>query len=286
MKKKMLSLLLLLSTCAFAQNFAPIGSTWYFNRSTVNPDYKTYKKFESIKDTTINGQNCMKIVESIENTLYEIQYMFSRNDSVFFWAENEFHLLYDFNAEKGETVILDYFKKSNGESLDMVIDSTIMTEINGISRKIQYITCGDGLSIEFPGPIIQGIGSAYYMFPTFDNAMNGSLRCYQDNSLGLYKNPYYAGGWNKECDYITTGTNEIKADKDFVIVPNPVNSTFKVSNLNSSSNFKIIDLNGKTLLEGNLKPNEEINLSSIDKGVYFIQFESENKLITKKILRE
>ncbi len=212
MKKTLLLALVFTSMVAAADNFAPTGSIWYYSLGTIDPEYTTYRTFESVKDTTLSGQDCQKIIVSVEGQKEEIQYMFSRNDSVFFWAEDAFHLLYDFGADKGETIILDYFKKASGESLDMTIDSVGSIEINGINKKVQYISCGDGMLIEFPGPVIEGIGSAYYMFPTYDDHLEGALRCYQDNDLGLYKNTFY-GGWEKECNYIES--NEVPAPTNF-----------------------------------------------------------------------
>jgi len=286
MKKLIFLLLVFVCTYATAQDFAPIGSIWYYNQSTINPNYQTYKTFESVKDTFLNGQDCSKIIESIENEEQNIQYMFSRNDSVFFFENNDFHLLYDFSAEEGDTIVLDYFNAAvEGGKLLMIIDSVATIDINGITKKLQYISSGDGLVIGFGGPIIEDIGSAYYMFPTYDGTENGSLRCYQDNDLGLFKNPYYYGGWNKECDYISTAIQDITEESNNIVVPNPVSNSFVITKLKSISNYNITDLNGKVLIFGQIEPNQEINISSFNKGIYFLQLDSGTEKHTKKIIK-
>ena len=285
MKKLILLLLAFVSAYSAAQDFAPIGAVWYYNQGTVNLNYQTYKTFESVKDTVINGQACSKIIESIENEEQNIQYMFSRNDSVFFFENISFHLLYDFGAEKGDTIVLDhFFANVEGGKLLMIIDSTSTIEINGITKKLQYISCGDGLVIGFGGPIIKDIGSADYMFPTLDNTLNGSLRCYQDNYLGLFKNPYY-GVWNKECDYISTSIRNITEESDNIVVPNPVSNSFVIKKLKSVSNYNLTDLHGKVLKSGQIEPEQEINISGFNKGIYFLQIDSGTEKQIKKIIK-
>jgi hypothetical protein len=50
--------------------------------------------------------------------------MYAENDSVRFFADENFHLLYDFGAMAGDTVVLDYFATHDGTPLKMIIDST------------------------------------------------------------------------------------------------------------------------------------------------------------------
>ena len=285
MKKLKLLLLVFVSMYTTAQDFAPIGAVWYYTQYTSNPKYQTYRTFESIKDTVINGHACSKIIESIENVEQNIQFMFSRNDSVFFFENNDFHLLYDFGAEKGDTIVLDHFSANvEGGKLLMIIDSVTTIEINGITKKLQLVSCGDGFTIEFGGAIMEDIGNAYYLFPIYDNTMNGTFRCYQDNDLGLFKSPYY-GVWNKECDYILSIIGDIKEESNNIVVPNPVSNSFVISKLKSISNYYITDLNGRVLKSGQIEPDQEINISGFNKGIYFLQIDSGTEKQTKKIIK-
>lgn len=270
---------------AIGQDFAPIGSVWYYNQSTINPDLNTYKTFESVLDTVINGVECRKIVESeryveIEKTTNH--FMHARNDSVFFYADNQFNLLYDFGAIKGDTIVLEYFETNDG-LLKVIIDSVSTIDINGLERKIQYVTSGDGISIEFANEIIEGIGSSHFLFPTYDNTHNGKLRCYEDNTIGLFKNPFYYGGiYAGPCDFITSITdNENIAQMN--IYPNPFLGRIEVSGLNGIVNYSIVSINGRTVLTGRIKPKEPIDLSGLESGVYFMQI---GQFKIRKIIKE
>jgi hypothetical protein len=188
--------------------FAPPGAQWHYSQATLNPAITTFKTFESIGDTLIKGVDCRVVVEVErmgEFTSKTTRHFFtSRNDSVYFFRNNGFHLLYDFAALPGDTITLGYFLTHDQKPLTMIIDSLSTLQINGHQRTVQHITSGDGMSIEFGSQVIEGIGSTSFLFPTPDFSGDGPLRCYSDNMLGHFKNPFYSGtGWSgTDCQEI------------------------------------------------------------------------------------
>jgi hypothetical protein len=291
--KKTLFLLILITVSiqSFAQEFAPIGANWHYTQGTINPDITTFKTIESISDTIINGTQCKKMIEVeryYDTTSVSYHYMYSENDSVFFYADNSFHLLYDFGANAGDTVILDYYTTSNGSPLLMIIDSVSIIMINNQSKKIQYITCGDGIVIEFGQHVIEGIGSTSFMFPTLDASIDGPLRCYQDNNCGLFLSSFHPNyGWNfQDCEEIITGINELNSLEGMTVYPNPTKGFISVENIHQETEFKITDMNGKILLKGIVSESNEINIENLSKGIYFIEFKNENIMLVRKIVKE
>ena len=288
-KTTILSILFAISLQVTAQNFAPIGSIWHYTQGTVNPDLTSFKTLESVSDTVINGKDCRKLIE-VERYLDTIgtsfQYMYSENDSVFFYAEDNFHLLYDFGAMTGDTIILNYFPTWNGTPLKMIIDSTSTIMVNDRERKIQYITCGDSFVIEFGNHVIEGIGNTSFMFPTLDGSLNGPLRCYQDNSTGLFLNPLHPTyGWNHEdCEEIVTGIDETIYNDGISIFPNPTSSSISIKNIRKTTAYKIFNLSGKIILSGEAMELNEINISGLSKGIYFIELQSEDAITTRKLI--
>ncbi|MCK9204469.1 MAG: T9SS type A sorting domain-containing protein [Bacteroidales bacterium] len=225
MKKLLFIILTAISVQATSQEFAPIGAKWHYDQGTFNPDLTTYQTIESISDTIINGIPCRKLMKISRMAGVEISwlYMYSLNDSVLFYAGNGFHLLYDFGAITGDTITLGYYTTYDGSPLKMVIDSTGTMIINGETRKLQYVSCGDGMVIEFGGIVIEGIGNIGYMFPSFDPSLDGPLRCYEDSVIGLFINPYHSNnGWNfQDCEQVITGITERGVTSDIMIYPNP-----------------------------------------------------------------
>ncbi len=286
-----LLILLAITVHVNAQEFAPIGAIWHYTQGTLDPQVTSFKTLESLSDTMINGVDCKKIVEVgryMDTTSVAYQYMYSENDSVFFYADGNFQLLYDFGANAGDTIVLNYFNAYDETPLKMIIDSTGTMMVNDQERRIQYITCGDGLTIEFGNSVIEGIGNTNFMFPIYDGTLDGPLRCYQDDSIGLFFNPFNLdSNWNHEdCGEIITGIAERESEKGISIFPNPTKNSITIQNIDSQTAYKIIDTSGKLLLQGIIFESSKISSSELSKGIYFIEFKNENVQTVKKIVLE
>ena len=292
MKKTIFLLILItVTTQNYAQEFAPVGAIWHYTQRTINPDLTSFKTIESISDTSINGIQCRKMIEVeryLDTTNVIYHYMYSENDSVFFFAENDFHLLYDFGANTGDTIILDYFSTYNGTPLKMIIDSTGTIIVNNQEKEIQYITCGDGIVIEFGNHVIAGIGNTSFMFPTLDGSINGPLRCYQDNSTDLFLNPFHPTyGWNhQDCEEIITSIEEAEKGSRITVYPNPSTNNISITNVNQPIEFRILDINGKLIEKGVLQVSSEIRIKELPNGIYFIELQNENIRIIRKIIKK
>lgn len=246
MKKILTIFIAVLSLQGFSQGWAEVGSIWHYSEGTVNPNMTAFITFESIAEDTVVGIPCRKIKvvdRQWGDTMVYYEYMYAENDSVFFYWEGNFHLLYDFGAETGDSILLPYFWTVNGDStLYMIIDSTTTIDVNGEMRKLQYITCGDGIVVEFGNKVIEGIGNTYYMFPTYDGEYYGPLRCYEDNIVGLFISPFHPNnGWNfEDCDQIITGISELESENKMFVFPNPFTTATTIEySLDGSSRIQI-----------------------------------------------
>jgi hypothetical protein len=92
-------------------------------------------------------------------------------------------------------------------------------------------------------------------------------------------------------DYIvTTGLKTALTSNDIVVFPNPSKDQFQLSNINLIENGRlyISDLCGKVVYSKNIneqQSTELINISDLNRGVYYIKIESENTHIIKKIVK-
>jgi len=289
--KKLLFVFLIAISCRIsAQEFAPVGSIWHYDEGTVSPEIITFQTIESVSDTSINGTPCRKMIRisrysATPDTSY--LYMYSVNDSVFFYIDNDFHLLYDFSATAGDTITLGYYTTQSGSPLLMVIDSTGIIDINGQIRTLQDVTCGDGISVEFGGIVIEGIGNINYMFPLLDNFVDGPLRCYQDSITGLFINPYHLeNGWNfQDCDQIITGINQPELITELNVFPNPTTHSLTITNLDRPAGFQLIDIHGRTVKSGKVIPSQAINLDDLVNGIYFLEVWNSMNVTIKKIIK-
>jgi hypothetical protein len=88
---------------------------------------------------------------------------------------------------------------------------------------------------------------------------------------------------------IVTSINENKnLNTSISIFPNPNNGIFNLNIKDIETDkfsVKIYSLSGKLVLaKESLNANNKINLSSVEKGVYFVHIESENERVVKKII--
>lgn len=75
---------------------------------------------------------------------------------------------------------------------------------------------------------------------------------------------------------------ELSIGEKIVLTPNPVSTVLSVETKNTISDIKIVDMTGKVVF--NQVFGNEINVSQLEKGVYFIQFDFEGKKVVKRFL--
>lgn len=290
MKKILFLILTGISVLTFGQEFAPPDATWHYSLGSINPEYESFKTIKSISDTTIKGIVCKKLIEEVSGTILKTHFIYSKNDSVFFFAEDDFHLLYAFNAQEGETIELDYFSSGTTDQtpLKLLVNSIEVININGEDRIVQDLIGLNELAISFGGKVIEGIGNAHFMFPRLDMSYDGPLRCYEDSFTGLFLNPYYTSSmWNQQdCEQIIMNLNEVELENEIIVYPNPGVNSITVKNLSQLTEFKIIDNIGKTVKNGFINRSGEIKINDLSKGIYLLELKSNEKTITQKIIKK
>ncbi|MGZ4060888.1 MAG: T9SS type A sorting domain-containing protein, partial [Bacteroidia bacterium] len=87
---------------------------------------------------------------------------------------------------------------------------------------------------------------------------------------------------------ICEGVNELANDESIVVYPNPFINVFTItSKANTATQLTIINVLGEVVYSQVLKTGtSEINMSSVEKGIYFIKINDSGKIITKKIIKE
>ena len=78
-------------------------------------------------------------------------------------------------------------------------------------------------------------------------------------------------------------TEQFELIKSIKVYPNPVSEFLKISELNKSEEYKIYDITGSEISNGNVSSEEKLNVKDFPKGLYFIKFDNRNTL---KFLKE
>jgi hypothetical protein len=87
---------------------------------------------------------------------------------------------------------------------------------------------------------------------------------------------------------LSTGITTSNLTSNFYMAPNPVSSELFISNDTHLGKVSVIDALGKIVLalDANYSNQTTINVSSLIKGVYFIQANDGERIITKKFIKD
>ncbi len=100
-----------------------------------------------------------------------------------------------------------------------------------------------------------------------------------------YKNTSCWSELSEEFVYSTSSVDDF-IDLGIDLYPNPANNYLKISSNTLINSLSIIDLLGKNVFTIDNVLNEEINISELNAGIYFVKIWVNDKLLTKKIIVE
>lgn len=301
MKKTLLILFLSISSMAHSQVWISKGATWHYDWSGIG--FGGFEKIIYTKDTLINNHLCNELVSinfeftyneknelvSLGSDTLKSYYTYVHGDTVFYLVNDKFDVLYNFGAKPGDTwnlgVDTNGFKCSNSV---VKVDSIGNIVINEKSYRWIWLSTLDNSSVGLNGKIIERFGAmGDFLFPTDRNCDKNiivdfnlySFSCFQDDNFPLFNVT------GKDCEYLLkVGIPEIK--ETYKLYPIPTKNKLYISeNINNELFIRIFTTNGKVVYSCRTRLNE-IDLSSIANGVYFIRIDEKNKKsIVKKIVK-
>jgi hypothetical protein len=266
--------------------FSPIGNEWYYEIENENGSI-TYQYLYQAGDTIVQDEPTHILVKI--NTLYDKdlhqdvthEYVYERDGKLYWWNKTleEFTVLYDFGAHEGDT----WVTKVGTETLTMHVDAEEIVEYEGRFYRMLHVSDTDDI---FSGDIVCGIGHLTSFFPerlmdNGDGIRVEGMRCYWVENELVFK---YG---DEDCDAIYSDIHGVEEESPssgsgtFAVYPNPTNgiltihhSAFRIHH----SAFRITNLMGQTLLTGQITAeNQQINVSSLPQGMYFITFAGETR---------
>lgn len=254
------------------QTYPLLGDEWYYEITSALGQI-TYQHLDYLCDTTISHKKIKVIVKT--NTLYDKdtevsrEYIYDENDKVYWWnkSQQNFTMLYDFAAEIG-----DEWQIEVGEnSITMHVDEVETVDYNG--QLFRALTVSDTDDV-FSGTIVCGVGHLTSFFPEklLENKGNfdvDGIRCYWDEGTLIYQEG------NLDCDSIFEQTHlavdETITENGFEVYPNPSHENIFVQSDKIEEKYRILNLLGESILTGIISSeNQQINISSLSEGIYFI----------------
>lgn len=300
---KTILLILLTQTVLQSQEFAPIGAIWHVQvAEPFSPDWAGTLTNESIRDTSLKGMSCKIIFKSqptIFNEIFGEYILCQEGDSIFHYIESldSMNLVMNFDADIGESWesfdrANEYESFGNERNYLYMVDSISYIYFDDQdSLKVQHLTV---LEKDWSQPyseynwnwqtdeLIERIGFKSALLPKnvgdglTDDLYETDVRCYQDDEIGLIN-------LTEDESCIKTSTTELTGT-NFYLYPNPTNGYTKLGGLENHKRLKLIltDVSGKRILA--LENPNQIDLTSLERGLYFLQIFDDELLATKKIV--
>ncbi len=309
---QIICVMLLFSVLTQAQEFAPIGATWYHTNieSFTFFGYEGYVKTESVKDTIIQGHLCKKLTKTrygsngSENSIGD-EYFYTSGDTVFNLSDNDtFYILYNWGAQVGDTWTtrtFDFFAQGGVETT-IQVDNIGTTVISGETLRTLTVHTIDSLSINplsgsymgFGEPnarLTEKLGGSLYLFPQdyrlWDAEIKTGLRCYSDSTIRFNANI------SSTCDELLTSVQNIP-DADLIhLSPNPFSSEIQLnipaSTTTEGLSFHLYNNLGQLVLEKTIKGtgSRTINVpNTIPQGVYYGVIYIDNQVQTTSLIKQ
>ena len=289
--------------------FAPVGAEWHYT-FTVGGESSTnhFNRVICEKDTIIEGNNCRVLRQYYDNSdiANEKYVIMQEQGKVYYYYQEQFNLLFDFNAEIGDTIEFTFkYQKYDLNNNWPLFKDTILSaryEIETITTNAQNLKTFKSNILDEDKYIVENehvlplfyyytekIGHETVFIPMVDNVAHTAdshfaLRCYSDADLSFVS--YWWSFTSLPCDYsIVTGINTPKIE-DIRIYPNPVKDYFFIE-CNNLIQIKLYDMLGREVLNQHINEKSLINISHLINGLYIIKLLSKGEIIgNSKIVKQ
>ena len=288
--------------------FAPIGAEWYYNCCANGNIMNSHLGYiVSEKDSVVEGNTCHVLRQYYDNSnVASEKYIIKQEQGkVYYYHQDQFNLLFNFDAELNEIVEFTFkYRKYDDNSLykDTILSAryqveSITTNAQNLKTFATKILEEDKFEDYGMEPLpwyysyTEKTGHHYEFMPILDNLPHPAvdnypmLRCYSDADFSFVSEWWSAT--SLPCDYsIATGINNSLKNENVIIFPNPFGNNIFVSSYNGE-NIEIIDIAGKIVYSSELSTStNEISTSHFLKGVYLIKIRNkDNSIQIFKILK-
>jgi hypothetical protein len=234
-----------ISSVSAQHEWAPIGAKWYVSViESLMPLNEGYILYEVSRDTLMEDKKVKVITKrhfhsnGQDASTLESEYTYEEDGIVYYWKNGRFYTLYDFNAKQGDKWTVygsgRYREMCDYDSLGVVVVDSVSTVIvNNQILKAIYTSPDSASDWHFEGVILERIGNITHLFPKSEGCVldfpddEGSLRCYEDSLIGIYK-ANYCQLVNCECDELKNYDDDytplkVNAGNDLIVCQNDGN---------------------------------------------------------------
>jgi hypothetical protein len=277
-----------------AHPFAPAGSEWHYSYTWGCCPENSFNYVVSEKDTLVEGDSCRilrhyYVEPAATGETYVIR---QAGGKIYYYYQNQFNLLFDFDAKANDTVEFSFRYKMFYDPLaydpQLPHKDTVLTA----RYRVESITENDRNLKTFRTEVLaedkprfqlwgaphtytytEKIGWHDDFMPALDNAAHPDdgafrmLRCYSEPGFLFVSDEWAA--LSLPCDYsAATGFDTPSKESSSAIYPNPFNDRLVVF-ASDEGTVEITDVSGKTVHYSRLsKGTNEISVSHLPGGIY------------------
>jgi hypothetical protein len=299
---------LLLPLTIFGQKeYAPMGAVWNYEGHSLDCE-GNHIQYRVEKEIRIQGKDCSVIycyTSTDLDTVFRITpdslIVWEHENKVYFLDKDEFYLLYDFNAEVGDTITYynpvnrGEFSHGYGNDPELGPDEfhlrVVGIEINTIGSQTRKFFATEPVYefLEFCATqeiIIENIGSTSQGL-TGDacdyvaDGCFGGLACYRNenieyNGTRIFPTPH------PDCDFLDSNDDLIR-EEQINIYPNPFLDEINIETKINIDEIDVVDVHGQILKTYTHQSNLE--LGDLSAGIYFLRIKIKNSVVDYKIVR-
>lgn len=278
---------LLSSTVLGQTEFSPKGATWSYSFDDFWTNFQGFMVVKYEKDTVINNFPSKKLTrELLDSTLNTVQlrsplFIYQSNDSVFQVFNSGNLFIFKSHFELDETsFVAEYLWPSplTVESID-VLETGGQTTEKYIFEETEWPVYQTVIYEKF-GPELGYFddwhGTAY-------DLSSYKLKCYKDDNFPLTSID------GNSCLVLSPANEEVSTGSDITIFPNPSNEVitidFKIDKA-FSMNLDIWDIAGKLLIHDANYSGNQLDISSLPKGLYVGNISNETQVLPFKFIKQ
>ncbi len=281
--------------------FAPIGATWYYGIMEAMWGDTGFTKTTVTDSAVIDGKKVKVLVSEYHQSdggvfPRDTVYAYQTGDSVFFYLDGAFHLVYNFSLNVGDTMELyNPDNKYCGDDLlygHVVVESIKTLNINGTQLKeFNFISADPQYEhhSKFSDyyQYIEKIGTTSHLFgadciaDNFGAGIFGDLRCYEDEEFGHYQysraacDSLYVYDWTNYYHWLDSMQRVDVIDRenlDLRVFYSQSDKAIVVDSHGScnQSVINVFDINGIMVYSVVCEPDTQIHFAPKRNGVYIV----------------
>lgn len=279
--------------------FCPPGAEWHYSfynnlpYSIINEKIKYIGKAVIGLDTMLYIEHYRFFNQLNHGFFIGSTYFKQKGDTVFVKnniTSQNWQILYNFNVQPGHNWQNNL---TNGKTYTVTVDSVNQKVVNNHNLKqlfVHYQTTYYNSPYTYTATILERFGCTTYLFNFFnDTESDGDyiqdFLCYQDSTFGQIQFT------SKPCNYsnLTGLINFEDSWPSITLFPNPTKDKVYLSLQSGENNFRVslYDTFGQIIYSmNNISERHEIDMSSFERGIYFLKLQNNSEQKTIKIIKE